>query len=132
MPSIRRVSFSWTTLFSTLSTGDGTFVPTTGWMTAAEAAKVRATWEVSTESAANCVTRPGYQTANVENSADTPAVLGTDTQTSVGVKYGTALTDISSATAGKALVRFGIYVKLASGSALACVRVAGSYDVQSP
>ncbi len=90
MSSIRRASFSWTTLFSTLSTGDGTFVPVTGWMTAAEAAKVRATWEVSTESAANCVTRPGYQAANVEDTADTPAVLGTDTQTSVGVKYGTA------------------------------------------
>ena len=36
-------SSAWTTLFATLSTGDGTFVPTTGWMTAAEAAKVRAT-----------------------------------------------------------------------------------------
>ena len=52
--------------------------------------------------------------------------------TSVGVKYGTALTDISAATQAKALVRFGIWVKLASGNALANVQLAGSYDLQAP
>ena len=84
------------------------------------------------ETSANLVTRPGFQTANVENSPDGPQAFGSDSLTSVGLKYGTALTDISSSTQAKALVRFGVWVKLASGSALACVQLAGSFDIQSP
>ena len=65
-------------MISPRSTADGPFLPTTGWLPVAGAAKVRAPREVATESAANCVTRPGYQAANVENSGDAPAGLGTD------------------------------------------------------
>ena len=132
MASIRRLGFSWTTGFSNLSTGDGVFIPTTAWMQAADVGKARCTWEANSEMAPSMVTRPGYQTANVENSPDAAVALGSDTQTSSGVKYGTAMTDISGVTQAKAVVRFGIWVKLASGSTLACVRLAGSYDVQSP
>ena len=132
MSSIRRLGFSWTTAFSVLSTGDGTFIPLTGWMPSADVGKARSTWEAHSEAAANMITRPGYQTANVENSPDTAVALGSDSQSSNGMKYGTAMTDISSVTQAKGLVRFGIWVKLASGSTLACVRVMGSFDIQAP
>lgn len=132
MAAIRRVSFPWTTAYSNSSSVDGVFIVLTGWMSAPDVAKVRATWEATMETSANLVTRPGFQTANVENSPDNPQTLGSDSLTSVGVKFGTALTDITSSTQAKALVRFGIWVKLASGGSLACVQLAGSFDIQSP
>lgn len=132
MSSIKRVSFPWTTAFSNVSTGDGVFIALTGFMQAADVAKARCTWEAANETIANMITKPGYQTANVENAADAAAVLGTDYQTSNGMKYGTVMTDISSITQGKALVRMGMWVKLPSGSTLACLRVMGVFDVQSP
>ncbi len=81
---------------------------------------------------ANMISKPGYQTANVENAPDAGVVLGTDYQQGNGVKYGTVMTDISSATQAKAVVRLGIWVKLASGSTETAVRIAGSFDIQSP
>lgn len=57
------------------------------------------------------ITKPGNQTANVENAADAAAVLGTDYQTSNGMKYGTVMTDIRAVTQGKALVRSGSVVQ---------------------
>lgn len=132
MSSIKRVSFPWTTAFSNVSTGDGVFIALTGFMQAADVAKARCTWEAANETIANMITKPSYQTANVENAADAAAVLGTDYQTSNGMKYGTVMTDISSITQGKALVRMGMWVKLPSGSTLACLRVMGVFDVQSP
>lgn len=132
MASIKRVGFQWTTGFSTGSGGDGVFIPTTGWMQAADVGKARCTWEAQAEAIANMVTRPGYQVGNVENAPDAAVVLGLDTLSSIGVKHGTAMTDISAATQAKAVVRFGIWVKLPSGNTLACIRLAGSYDVQSP
>lgn len=45
---------------------------------------------------------------------------------------GTATTEIASVTRGDALVRFGIWVKLPSGSSLATNRLMGTFDVQSP
>lgn len=132
MASIKRIGFQWTTGFSNVSTGDGVFIPTTGWMPAADVGKARCTWEAATEMIANMITKPGYQTANVENAPDGAVVLGTDNLASNGVKYGSVMTDISSATQAKALVRFGIWVKLPSGSTMANNRLAGSFDVQSP
>ncbi len=108
------------------------FIALTGFMQAADVAKARCTWEAANETIANMITKPGYQTANVENAADAAAVLGTDYQTSNGMKYGTVMTDISSVTQGKALVRMGMWVKLPSGSTLATIRLMGGFDIQSP
>ena len=132
MNAVKRLIFSWTTGFSNSSSVDGVFIPTTGWGSAADVAKVRCTWEAFGETMANMVTRPGFQTANTENSPDTPAAFGNDTQSSGGLKYSTAMTDISSSTQAKALVRFGIWVKLPSGSSLNCVRLSGYFDVLAP
>ncbi len=132
MSAIRRLSFSWTTGFSNSSSVDGVFIPLTGWSQAADVGKARCSWEANSETSGSLVTRPGYQTANVENSPDAAATLGSDTQTSAGVKYATAMNDIASVTQAKALVRFGMWVKLNSGSTLACVRLAGSFDIQAP
>lgn len=132
MSAIRRISFSWTTGFTNSSAVEGVFIPLTGWSPAADVGKARCSWEANSETSGSTITRPGYQTANVENSPDAATTLGSDTQTGAGVKYATGMNDIASVTQAKSLVRFGMWVKLASGSALACVRLAGSFDIQSP
>jgi hypothetical protein len=45
MPKIRRISLPWTTGFTKVNTGDGTFIPMTPWMPAADIAKAGCTFE---------------------------------------------------------------------------------------
>jgi hypothetical protein len=80
-------------------------------------------WEVQLESQANSVSRPGYQLADVENTVISTNTLGVDTQTGPGVRYPSGMTDISANSQAHMLIRFGLWVKNASGTALNCVRV---------
>ncbi len=86
MPSTRRFSFPWTPRTCTLSTSDLALVPVTGWMTAAEAARVRVTCQLGSDSAAGRVPGAPCRVASVEEGDDTPAVPVTDTQTPVGAR----------------------------------------------
>jgi hypothetical protein len=45
MPKIRRISLPWTTGFTKVNTGDGTFIPMTPWMPAADIAQAGCTFE---------------------------------------------------------------------------------------
>lgn len=84
----------------------------------------RVGWEVQAGSVANMITRPGLQLANVENTIGSTAALGSDTHTSTGMKYPSAMVDISASTDAYQLMRVGLYVKNPVGNSdLNCVRV---------
>lgn len=67
----------------------------------------------------------GYETANVEDSPDTAATIGSY-QTTNNVHYGSAWTDISAYTDGKTLIRFVWMTKNTSSSNTTLARVGGS------
>ena len=67
----------------------------------------------------------GYETANVENSPDSAASIGSY-QTSNNVFYGTAWSDITTYTDGKAIFRFVWLTKNTAGSSMTMARVGGS------
>lgn len=78
----------------------------------------------------NITVAGGYQTADVENSGDTPASVGS-VQTGNGVLFPTGgLVDISSTTGQKQLIRFGYVVILSSGSTLSLARVVGTLTIE--
>jgi hypothetical protein len=106
------------------------FLPATGWMQAADVAKIRTSFELrGVTGTINVLV--GYHTANVENSPDAATNTGTF-QTSGGVYFGSSFTDVSAAMQAKQLVRFGFVVKLTSGSTLSVARAGGSVDIIKP
>lgn len=110
MARIRRLDFPWSTCF-TISATTAQFNPFQQYTRAPDMKKIRMGWEVSSESVANMISSPGYQLADVENAVVSTNTLGSDTQTSTGVKFPSALTDVSSNTEARQLFRSGIYVK---------------------
>ena len=105
-------------------------IPAAGWMRAADVAKFRGSFEIRGINGVLNVAL-GYQTCDVPNSVDTPVAV-TSYQTSNGMYYGTAFTDISANTLGKQWVRIVWMVKLTSGSTLATASVSGSVDLLTP
>ncbi len=118
----RRINLGPITGFTKVDTGDGFFVVLTAWLDAGAMEKARMGWEASGQTAANMVTRPGLQVANVETAPDAAVTLGADTLTSSGVKFPSAFTDVRTTTQGRQLARLGLWVKNPSGTTtLQCV-----------
>jgi hypothetical protein len=125
---MKTLSLPWTMVAADSTTE--VFLPATGWMQAADVAKIRTNFELrGVTGTINVLV--GYQTANVENSPDAATNTGTF-QTSVGVYFGGSFTDVSAATQAKQLIRFGFVVKLTSGFTLSVARAGGSVDIIKP
>lgn len=91
------------------------FHPSSYWMSTSTVKKVRSAFELALIESDVSVSA-AYQTANVENSPDTPTAIGSYATTN-GVSYPSGLTDISAQLEQKQLVRFGWLVKnTASGT----------------
>jgi hypothetical protein len=115
-------------VYAYTSGGTKKFLPATPWMPAESAKRARGTFELIS-SQANLSVTFAYQTANVENAPDTATDCGS-AQTSDGVSYGT-ITDISSGTNGKHLVRFGYNCTNTSGAVQVLGRAGGFIDVSA-
>jgi hypothetical protein len=102
-----RIGLNWMLVFANNTTP--LFFVATGWMPAADFAKVRGSFEMRLNEGdiELCL---AYQLANVENSCDTPTAVGSYA-TSAGLLYPGQWDDISSATAQKQLVRFGFLAR---------------------
>jgi hypothetical protein len=128
MAEIRTQATPWTTLYSDNTSQDGDFSPTGGWQAAADVDQGRCTFEVANTTDASGIIKPGFQTANSENSPDAPSLIGSvNSKTGDGVSYPTAMFDLSSALAGKQLVRTGFWFQ-ASAAGLKAARVAARWE----
>jgi hypothetical protein len=123
---MRRVLMPWTTLVATTDVNSKKFFPATGWLRAADVARVKAIWE-QISGQTNFRAAFAYQVAN---SVDTPAPvyeLGA-TLAADATSYGT-LTSVSANTNGSVWVRFGWNVWYnAGGTPPLVARVGGSVD----
>lgn len=127
---MQRIVLNWTTVYANTQTPTKVFIPTTGWLEANSVKFVRAVWEIIS-AMTNISVEFAYQTCNVENSPDTPAVpvgAAMTSATSPPVSFGTK-TDISSATGSKNLVRFGFLVTNTSSASLVLARCGGYVEV---
>jgi hypothetical protein len=115
------VVIAWNTIWAD-STSQRSF-PVTGWMTAAQFAKVQADFELR-ELGPNLQVSVGYETANVENAPDAPNGIG-GFQSTNGVHFATSWTDTSANTDGKKLFRLCLLAKLSTGAGLTLGRAAG-------
>lgn len=130
MPKYRRVVIGWTTVFTDTTTAPGKFNALGGWLMGSETTKLKFTFEARSNTDTGAVFEPGFQTANVENSPDNPAqISGIQTLTGDGMAYPTAVSDISTSTAGKAMVRPGVWMK-ASGAGLKMARLWMAIDIE--
>ena len=116
MARIRRIDLGWATCYTNSPNGDGQFNPMQVYIRAPGIGKIRMGWEAHGESVANMISRPGFQVADVENNIVSTNTLGTDTQTSNGVKFPSAMADISATTQARQLFRGGIWVKNPAGN----------------
>jgi hypothetical protein len=123
--SSRRLSLPWTSVYAVNTTA--AFFAATGWMSTDQVRKLRFVTELRVKGP-DAEVVCAYQTANVENAPDSSAGVG-DPITSEGVVYG-SLTDISTSTGGKQLIRFGWNVRLTTGSSFTMARVAGGVEIQ--
>ena len=119
---MQRIVLIWSTVFANVQSPTKLFHPATGWLNAAEVKFIKAVWELISPMT-NLSVEFGYQTANVENSPDAAISLGS-AQTAAGLSYGT-ITDISAATAGKRLVRFGFLGTNSAAASLVMGRCGG-------
>jgi hypothetical protein len=104
------------------------FLPVTGWYSTNGMSKIRFVTEVRSNGPFMTL-KPAYQTANVENSPDTPAIGLGSSIVADGVTYG-SLTSVTSDTESKQMVRFGWLVALSEGSTLSMTRVGGMVEIQ--
>lgn len=116
------VVLPWTVVYANSTTVRSH--PASGWMPGNLFAKVKGDFEMQ-ERISDLEVSLGYETANVENNPDAPASIGSY-QTSDGVHYGSAWTDISTYTDAKAIFRFVWLAKNTSGSSLTMARVGGT------
>ena len=116
------ISLPWTVVFANSTSARAH--PASGWMSASLFSKVKGDFEIC-ERISDLEISLGYQTANVENSPDSAASIGSY-QTSNGVYYGSTWTDISTYTDAKAIFRFVWMTKNTAGSSLTLARVGGS------
>jgi hypothetical protein len=125
---MKRIPMPWTTVTTKSQTPTTKFYPATPWLPAESVNRARGTFELISADANLSVTF-GYQTANVENSPDAQVTIGS-AKTSDGMSYGT-LTDISSNTNGKHLVRFGYDLTNTSAALAVSGRVGGFVDISA-
>ena len=120
--SFRKISIPWSQVFS-VSTTATLFHPATMWTAASEVKQARAGIEIALFEA-DLTLCPGYQTANVENDVLGEAAIGTY-QSPNGVHYPTEWQDMSAATQGKQMIRFGWLTVNTSSATRNRARVAG-------
>lgn len=130
MPTFRKLPMPWTTIFADTNSSDGEFNPCTPWLPAVEIQAVRMTFEVRNTTDSSGVVKPALQTANVENSPDAAVVLPAanptrNDLTGDGMSYPNGVSDISSSTVGKQLVRFGVYFDPSTDASLKLARFGG-------
>ena len=117
MAEVKTIVTHWTTICSNVDTGDGLFVPVSGYMNAADVDKIRCTFEVVAATDSSSVIQPGIQTANVEDAADTADLItGINSETGNGFNFAGAFCDVSGDTNGKQLVRLGFWFKTSAAS----------------
>lgn len=116
------IQLPWTVVYAN-STSQRSH-PATGWMNAQTFTKVKGDFEMR-ERISDIEVSLGYETANVENSPDSAATIGSFV-TSNTVTYGNSWADISTYTDGKTLIRFVWLTKNTSTSSLTLARVGGS------
>jgi len=120
--SFSKALLRWEQVHST-STSSSTFFPVTMWSPASSVKEVRAGFEIALPE--NDITvAPAYQVANVENTVVASGLIGTYQSTS-GVHYPSSWQDISTATDGAQLVRFGWQTLNTSTATRNRVRVGG-------
>lgn len=104
---MRRIALPWRSIHCYKNNASKVFIPCTQHISTADVKWVRAYFEMAA-SQGNCGLEFAYQTANtIDDNTSTPVAVGGQ-KTSNGPLWGT-LTDISSGTNAKALVRFGYY-----------------------
>lgn len=116
------IPLPWTVVYAN-STSQRSF-PASGWMSTSLFAKVKGDFEMR-ERISDLEVSLGYETANVENSPDSPGSIGSF-QTTNNVFYGSSWSDITTYTDGKAIFRFVWLAKNTAGSSLTMARVGGS------
>ena len=127
---MQRIILDWSTVYANTQTPTKLFIPATGWQEAGNVKFVRAVWEIIS-AMANVSVEFAYQTCNVENAPDNPAVAvgaAMTAATSPPVSYGNK-TDISAAVGSKNLVRFGFLVTNTAAAALVLARCGGYVEI---
>ena len=131
MARLQDILLPWTTVFS-IDDDPAVFLPATPWMDAADVGAVRFSKLEVAGRIGNILVAGGWQTADVENSVAASGEVGIY-QNGDGVRYPTdnGLEDISTATTGRQLIRFGYWVKLASGNTISFARVWSVLTIQA-
>jgi len=125
MAKITRINLPWTTVYADSTTERS--LAATPWMDASKVDQVRTIVEFR-ERVGDLKVCIGYETADVPNNPGSHAKIGS-LLASEGVTFPTAFTDISSATAGKQLIRFVWVTANDSSSDLNPGRVAGVVEI---
>lgn len=121
----RKVPLNWSNVWAVNTSA--IFHPATQWIPASDVKQVRGAMELNLRESDQEVSL-AYQTANVENNADSATALGSY-QSSNGVAYPTAWEDIGTYTEQKQIIRFGWLVKNTAGSTRTWSRVAGFVEI---
>lgn len=100
--------------------------PISGWMSAVQFAKVRATLEMRGKMG-NIEVSFGYQTADATSSPDTAVGVGA-TITADGLGNPSAWGDLSGVTPGKQFIRFVLLTRNASGTTTNLARIGAVMD----
>lgn len=126
----RTIDFGWHTVYSNTASPTTAFLPLSEWMDAVTFAKIRATLEMRAKMG-NIEVKFAYQTADSIASPDTAAGIGSFV-TSDGAGYPSAWADISSVTAGKQWIRFGVLTQNTSGTTTNLARIWATLDYTTP
>ena len=126
MSQFRSIFSPWTTIFTDDNTVNGDFNPFSVWLPGIDIDELLFGCEVRNTTDASGIIRLGIQTANVEDTPDTPVIptvpSNINTLTGNGVLFPDKIYDVSASTNAKRLVRFG-YFFLASTATLRLARV---------
>lgn len=118
MAQNRRLPMAWTTVVANHESNALTH-PGTPYMDATQVKKLPGILEIISRTGGDqgIEVALGYQTANVENNPDTAVALASASpyKDSDGVHYPTAVEDLTTALAGKQLVRFVFMTRNESG-----------------
>ena len=121
----RRVPLGWSNVWAVNTTA--IFHPATQWLPASDVKSIRGAMEMQLRESDQEASL-AYQTANVENNADSATAVGSYS-TSNGVAYPSPWEDMSAYTEQKQLIRFGWLVKNTSGSTRTWSRVGGFMEI---
>ena len=126
MATNRTTDFGMITIWSSTASPTVTTIPISGWMTAVQYAKVRATLEMRGKMG-NLEVSFGYQTADSVASPDTAVQIGAYLSAD-GLGNPSAWSDISTITAGKQFIRFVLITRNTSGTTTNLARVGAVLD----